>query len=572
MSENLAAQFQNLLQKWPRADRNSERLDWGTRCILVEHWRAIRREATRLHQLQYREVELTAAEAVVGRELRQLLQWGRSTTQIESLCPNVGVNVGPLAQKKCRLKDLRIGLGSPAYTGCLPIYQGGLRLDVFFDRATGILEAMEQRGLQVMALPGARIPQGASIPGSNDVAILARGGPEYASVALLWRRSAMGTAIQEVPNLGSNRRLPVCIRSNSGDLTWLVLVYLPPMQSTSREHEWNMEVEGLSRDLTELKEKSVNAEGARIVIMGDINVEPAELGGSDRAAAARRVKWSALLVEHGLAHSGPSSQGDNPTAVWLPLRQKQVYVGAGCTHHCTGRARAIDIIVATSSVEISTLVHNGLHCKEEGGCNWDYCVEYTSGDHFLVEACIANVDVEASAGGSLRMPAWWNDLSRWESGIERADDILVKFGDILDILQRETASGVSRLRRAVAAADWFADAVAWTFMLMHALIMWGWVIPAGMARKGSTPTTKDSKAGCANHDLDWISKLKAMRDTGEISAELMNRLFKTLRPPSLQPPMTLVMNGETMSQEDSHAAWCSHRGTGQVHLMSATTN
>ena len=170
----------------------------------------------------------------------------------------------------------------------------------------------------------------------------------------------------------------------------------------------------------------------------------------------------------------------------------------------------------------------------------------------MVEACIVGVDAEATEGGSLRMPAWWNDLSRFV----KADNILDRFAKLLHTLQNESASGASRLRKTVAAAVWFADAVAWTFMFLHALIMWGWVIPAGMARNHSKRGSNCWSANCAKHDLAWISKLKAMRDKGVISADLMNRLYKSLRPPSLQPPMTLVTNGETMSQEESHAAWC----------------
>ena len=87
---------------------------------------------------------------------------------------------------------------------------------MFTDSTAGILKAMSERDLRVMAFPGARIPPCTSLPGDKDVCILARGGPSYASRAIVWRRSQLLNVVAAVEDVGSDRRLAVCIARSSG--------------------------------------------------------------------------------------------------------------------------------------------------------------------------------------------------------------------------------------------------------------------------------------------------------------------------------------------------------------------
>ena len=96
---------------------------------------------------------------------------------------------------------------------------------------------------------------------------------------------------------------------------------------------------------------------AREELLGDVNVEPAEIGGKDGAMVSRRRRWSRLMLENGMELANPMVMGDEPKSVWLPIRNKHVHVGAGCTHHCagTGRARALDVVAYKSQSPVSAM-------------------------------------------------------------------------------------------------------------------------------------------------------------------------------------------------------------------------
>ena len=106
--------------------------------------------------------------------------------------------------------------------------------------------------------------------------------------------------------------------------------------------------------------------------MGDINVQPAELGGNDPGREPRRRLWSELMEKFGISLANPSMD-DNEIDVLLPLRSKVVRVGAGSTHHCAGLARALDIIGSSACMDLGLAVHNGIHCKSCVSCSWDEC-------------------------------------------------------------------------------------------------------------------------------------------------------------------------------------------------------
>ena len=204
----------------------------------------------------------------------------------------------------------------------------------------------------------------------------------------------------------------------------VILVYLPPAHGVSREQEWMDEVDGLESDILQMRTMVGEAAGVCILVLGDINVEPAELGAAEALFAARRKRWTSLMQSQGVTLANPAAQGNMSHKVWLPIRQKTVDVGTGCTHHCSGRSRSIDVIGYTGRMDVQVLVHNGVHCKGAGACDWQQCVEYTLGDHFLLEACIRDADVESSEAGSLRMPRWWQDMARWEKGLLEAEEAL----------------------------------------------------------------------------------------------------------------------------------------------------
>ena len=242
--------YKSKAARWPRADRTGSKLDWGSRSILEKHLVELRDEATRLCRQR---VCVPSDAMSIDSALRACLTWGSTNTVFGKIENSLSMLQHNSAKERVVLNDLRIGLGSPSYTGIFPVAATHVRWDVFTNRRPGILKALECRGLHIMALPGARIPRGMSLPGLQDVGILARSGPDYASTAFVWRKSVLTNTVSEVDDLGSARRLPICMSCGSEGTLWMMCIYLPPFQGSSREAEWHSEVVGLQQDIDNMK-------------------------------------------------------------------------------------------------------------------------------------------------------------------------------------------------------------------------------------------------------------------------------------------------------------------------------
>ena len=138
-----------------------------------------------------------------------------------SLFNSLGSLPPPRETCAVELATLCFGLGSPGYTGCLGIGSTAIRWGVFTERGIGILASMDRLKLHILGLPGARLPCGTTIPGSHEFQLISRGGPDYGSTALIWRKSVFNASVSEVRHLGSHRRLPVCITDAHGQHFWV---------------------------------------------------------------------------------------------------------------------------------------------------------------------------------------------------------------------------------------------------------------------------------------------------------------------------------------------------------------
>ena len=384
-------------------------------------------EAERLHKQPAQSGQ--ELHAIEGQEqLRKCLIWVKNSSLLNGLRATSNDEYPPRPSTSS-IKEIRLGLGSPGYNGCLAVSAQTARWEVLTDRRCGVLAAMDHLGLHLVAMPGARLAPGAAIPGMKDIRIVARGGPDYGSTAFIWRTSVLGDSISEALGIGSARRLPVSVTSEHG-LSWIVQLYLPPLQGSTREEEWNHELNGLGADLVELRARTPSSSDFRLLLIGDINLEPSELGGSGTLGSNRRRRWSMFLGENGLVMRSPASNSQETHEVHLPLRDRFVRVGNGCTHHCPGKAGAIDVVASTPNNEVDVLVHNGLHCKHAGSCSWPLCVEYTLGDHFLVQASVKHVSVPPDSS-SFRMPAWWQDTQACDAGLLAAQGLLELYNQML---------------------------------------------------------------------------------------------------------------------------------------------
>ncbi len=62
--------------------------------------------------------------------------------------------------------------------------------------------------------------------------------------------------------------------------------------------------------------------------------------------------------------------------------------------------------------------------------------------------------------------------------------------------------------------SWFADASAWLFALLHTLVLWGWVIQAGIAR--SADIAIEDAVYIRRDDLKSVKQLEAASRTREL--------------------------------------------------------
>ena len=112
-------------------------------------------------------------------------------------------------------------------------------------------------------------------------------------------------------------------------------------------------------------------------------------------------------------------------------------IRAGDTHHGHGSSRAIDMIAFSRGAVSHCTIHNGIHCIPEalgeddahGGatvqqCRWPQCMEYTRGDHFLMEASIEYGHHVDERLGCLSMPRWWHDGEAWRRGLNAAEGVI----------------------------------------------------------------------------------------------------------------------------------------------------
>ena len=71
----------------------------------------------------------------------------------------------------------------------------------------------------------------------------------------------------------------------------LCALYLPP---AGQDKEWLAEVGGLDKDLTFIMEEDGVLLLANILILGDLNFQPAELGDEPSTSSVRENRWQGL--------------------------------------------------------------------------------------------------------------------------------------------------------------------------------------------------------------------------------------------------------------------------------------
>ena len=382
--------------------------------------REVRDEARRLREASGH-AEAGAELTPLFSELRGALDWEQGGGLPFLAVPPLSTTALPV-----RTGALKIGLGSPSTLGCMGVDGRSIRWGVLLDPTTGVLNAMNALGLAMVGLPGARLSAEVELPRevARQFGMQARGGPSYASTAVVWDKAAIPVASVD-SEVGSARRLWMRCHTSSGALH-VACVYMPPLPSQGPDVEWHAEMDGLDADIVAIR--SSHGQGSRIFVMGDFNVEPAELGGEAGGHRARPGRWTLSYQRWGLVLLNPRIQGASIT-VPLPVRRRAVVVNPAHTHHCRGRPRALDLMLSSPGLSLPARVHNGHHCSS---CSLQLCQEYTLGDHFLMDA---QLSVDASpavhAMGPLRMPRWWLAADAWVQGLDAARPCFSRLSGLL---------------------------------------------------------------------------------------------------------------------------------------------
>ena len=150
------------------------------------------------------------------------------------------------------------------------------------------------------------------------------------------------------------------------------------------------------------------------------------------------------------------------------------------------------------------------------------------------------------------MPVWWNDSARWQKGLAESSQVLQRFDAVLAGLQAECDRHCDRNRSYKSLGQWLVDVAALIFAMVHALVLWGWVLPAGV-KKGKVC---NAEAAGSSKDMGWVNSLRMASSKGDLPSTIMTRIHRILKPVSLQPPAQICDQGLLLSRAESHNLWC----------------
>ena len=91
--------------------------------------------------------------------------------------------------------------------GCMADVKGEvLNLSSLTGKTWSITTALDELDLDIIGIPAARLSVGFTVPGRQDLRVIARGGPSHSSVAVVWHATGRYQFV-EVGGVGSNVRV-----------------------------------------------------------------------------------------------------------------------------------------------------------------------------------------------------------------------------------------------------------------------------------------------------------------------------------------------------------------------------
>ena len=190
-------------------------------------------------------------------------------------------NSGPVVGKS----SLRVGFGNPGYFGCADVTGKVQRLEALVDERVGALRAMRELRLDLIGLPGARLPNGSELPIQlkTKAACQWEGGSSHASVAVLWYDD-----MQFMEADGRHRCQWVVHAEHSKDIVRVATVYFTRQGGVGEDNAWCKELADLDHDLTTILTTTGSAALERVLLVGDFNFQSPELVGALDTKSVRR--------------------------------------------------------------------------------------------------------------------------------------------------------------------------------------------------------------------------------------------------------------------------------------------
>ncbi len=224
--------------------------------------------------------------------------------------------------------QLNIAAGNPGRLGCMDVHGHTVRLDTLVGSEWSATTAMRELELDILGLPGARLPANTRLPRDDNFHLIAWGGPSYASCAVIWCKSSAYTFTEDA-SIGSDRRIWIRIDGAFDQDCWTCFLYLPPSGNQQQDAEWLRELNGLQTDIRCLHGRLPQGQTPIIFLLGDWNVQPSCLGGGPDPCRKRDETVQSLLVEFDLT--------SQPAAGWRKCLSSHSASEANSGTHPIGR-------------------------------------------------------------------------------------------------------------------------------------------------------------------------------------------------------------------------------------------
>ena len=446
--------------------------------------------------------------------------------------------------------------------GCADILGQNVNWAPLLNRQCGALRAMDMLQLELLALPGARLAPEKQLPRSSGFVLSGRGGSAYASTAWLWR-SHLDDAVLPRMDIGSDRRFWLTFTLCLDHPLHLACIYLPPFTKDGRhEQEWQLELIGLESDVQLLLGTD---SAAKLLMVGDWNVQPPSISGVPDRCPTRASLLEAFQARWAFSSLNPSLQPYITEHVPLPLRGSTVCIHPGSTRHDNSSiGRAIDLGIGSANLAASMHVHNGIDCKNDLSCDWQMCVEYCLGDHFLQHF---HVWVYTDPSKSLfkpSVPAAWHDPGRWKQGFTMAISLCDNLSQFCSrIHENSPALLTSKLLDFTIKRElqhWIADSMAWCQSVLASIVRDTFVHP----RRAPTCIARFNDILCEEQTAIPVTDpsivllcngLRVAHERGEIKPSLALNVYRFLRSAKPSPKAQMIIDDRLASTEETNQGW-----------------